>query len=175
MPDVAAFTRSANPCCNSMWAPYHNDVTIEDLLIQYEDKLRELQAGLMHARFSNTVTGVIFATSAVLFLALFLGTARQQLSSLWLSLPLPVAAASAHRFRRHWHSRNRMSRLQVYYSRAVQRLQHSWARNGTNGAEFCESAHAYARDLNVFGEGSLFELLCTVRTGIGQHGLAEYF
>ena len=67
-----------------------------------------------------------------------------------------------------------MFRLQGFYGRAVQRLKDNWPRNGTDCREFCESAHAYARDLNIFGEGSLFELLCTVRTAIGQRGLAEY-
>ena len=67
-----------------------------------------------------------------------------------------------------------MFRLQGFYGRAIQRLKDNWARNGADGSEFCESAHAYARDLNIFGEGSLFELLCTVRTAIGQRGLAEY-
>lgn len=45
---------------------------------------------------------------------------------------------------------------------------------GPNGEEFSDPGHVYARDLNVFGEGSLFELLCTARTAIGQRGLAEY-
>ena len=34
--------------------------------------------------------------------------------------------------------------------------------------------HVYAADLNVFGEGSLFELLCIARTSIGRRGLANY-
>jgi DNA mismatch repair ATPase MutS len=34
--------------------------------------------------------------------------------------------------------------------------------------------HLYDRDLNLLGEQSLFGLLDTVRTGIGQRGLAEY-
>jgi len=153
---------------------YHNGVTLEELLVQYESKLRELQVGLIDARFHNTVAAVVFAASAVLFLTLSLYAVRQQLSFLWPSLSLPVAAASARRCRRYRQSRNRMSRLQGFYGRAVQRIQGNWARNGADGSEFCDSAHAYARDLNVFGEGSLYELLCTVRTAIGQRGLAEY-
>lgn len=147
---------------------------MEELLIRYEDKLRELQAGLLHARSCSTVAEVIIAISAALFLMLSLFAVRQQLSLLWLSLPVPFAAASAQRFRYCRHSRNRIFRLQGFYGRSVQRLQDNWARNGTDGTEFCESAHAYARDLSIFGEGSLFELLCTVRTAIGQRGLAEY-
>jgi hypothetical protein len=149
-------------------------VTVEQLLIQYEGHLRELQAGLLHARSGNTVATFVFAASAALFLMLGVFAMRQQLSFLWLSLPLPVAAASTQRIRRYRHSRNRMFRLQEFYGRAVRRLKDNWARNGSDGGEFCESAHAYSRDLNIFGEGSLFELLCTVRTAIGQRRLAEY-
>jgi DNA mismatch repair ATPase MutS len=64
--------------------------------------------------------------------------------------------------------------LQRFYKRAAQRVQGHWARNGISGLEFCPADHAYARDLDVLGEGSLFELLCTVRTAIGQRKLAEY-
>ncbi len=149
-------------------------MTVDGLLIQYEDKLRDLQAGLLHARSGNTVAIVILGASAALFLLLGMFAMRQQLSFLWLSLPLPVAAASTQRIQRYRHSRNRMFRLQEFYCRAVRRLKDNWARNGSNGGEFHESAHAYARDLNIFGEGSLFELLCTVRTAIGQRRLAEY-
>ena len=80
---------------------YHNGVTIEELLVQYESRLRELQVGLIDARFHNTVAAVVFAASAVLFLTLSVYAVRQQLSFLWASLPLPVAAASAYRCRRY--------------------------------------------------------------------------
>ena len=149
-------------------------MTIEQLLIQYEDKLRELHAGLLHARSCHTIAVVIFAVSAALLLMLSLCAVRQQQSFLWLSLPLPLVAALAWEIRPRRQSQNRMFRLQAFYGRAVNRLKDHWARSGTGGGEFSEAAHPYARDLNIFGEGSLFELLCTVRTAIGQRGLAEY-
>jgi len=46
--------------------------------------------------------------------------------------------------------------------------------SGASGEQFGEPGHAFARDLDVFGEGSLFEMLCTARTAIGQRGLADY-
>ena len=46
--------------------------------------------------------------------------------------------------------------------------------SGASGGEFAEPGHAYARDLDIFGEGSLFDMLCTARTAIGQRGLADY-
>lgn len=68
-----------------------------------------------------------------------------------------------------------MWRLQCFYDRAVQRVQGNWVGRSAAGEEFLDdTSHAYARDLNVFGEGSLFQLLCTTRTAIGQRGLAAY-
>ena len=56
----------------------------------------------------------------------------------------------------------------------MQRVKGDWAGSGVAGEEFGQRGHAYAADLHVFGEGSLFELLCTARTSIGQRGLAKY-
>jgi len=50
----------------------------------------------------------------------------------------------------------------------------NWACAGIAGDSFADADHVYARDLHVFGDGSLFELLCVVRTSIGQRGLANY-
>jgi hypothetical protein len=40
--------------------------------------------------------------------------------------------------------------------------------------EFRPESHPYASDLDLFGTGSLFELLCTARTGIGGAILAKW-
>ena len=45
---------------------------------------------------------------------------------------------------------------------------------GEGGAGFLDAAHPYSRDLDLFGEGSLFELLCTARTRVGQETLAKW-
>ena len=45
---------------------------------------------------------------------------------------------------------------------------------GFAGDEFREEDHPYADDLDLFGEGSLFELLAVTRTGIGRATLADW-
>ena len=45
-----------------------------------------------------------------------------------------------------------------------------WAGEGNRGEEFLDPQHPYARDLNVFGERSLFERLSIARTGVGGAG-----
>jgi hypothetical protein len=67
-----------------------------------------------------------------------------------------------------------MWRLKRFYDRAVERMKGNWACAGITGDSFADADHVYARDLHVVGDGSLFELLCVVRTSIGQRGLANY-
>jgi DNA mismatch repair ATPase MutS len=71
-------------------------------------------------------------------------------------------------------SRYRAWRLKRFYERGLQRVNGEWAGGGITGEEFAEAGHPYAADLNLFGEGSLFELLCISRTSIGERGLANF-
>ncbi len=45
---------------------------------------------------------------------------------------------------------------------------------GEQGERFRNPAHVYEEDLDIFGKGSLFELLCTVRTRSGEDTLAKW-
>jgi DNA mismatch repair ATPase MutS len=45
---------------------------------------------------------------------------------------------------------------------------------GATGERFNNPAHIYADDLDVFGRGSLFELLSTARTAAGEEALASW-
>jgi ABC-type multidrug transport system fused ATPase/permease subunit len=136
--------------------------------------MAQLQTGLEQARFHSAIAALALATALALFLLFSLFAVRQQVSFMWPSLPIPLAAASTRRYRRYRRSQSRMWRLKNFYGRAIQRVRGNWVGSGANGEEFNDAGHRYARDLNVFGEGSLFELLCTARTTLGQRGLAEY-
>lgn len=61
-----------------------------------------------------------------------------------------------------------------FYERGVARLEGRWAGTGETGERFLDEAHPYARDLDLFGRGSLFELLCTARTRAGEEALAHW-
>jgi hypothetical protein len=149
-------------------------VTFPDVLIQYESRLREVQAGFAQARLHNNIVAMVLAVAIALFLMLGVLAIRQQVS-FWLpSVSIPLAALSARRYRRARESRFGMWRLKSFYERALQRIQGNWVGTGATGEEFADPGHVYATDLNIVGGGSLFELLCTVRTSIGQQGLAGY-
>ena len=68
----------------------------------------------------------------------------------------------------------RVERLLEFYDRSLQRVRGERTQSGNTGVEMRMEGHLYEQDLNLLGEESLFGLLDTVRTGIGQRGVAEY-
>jgi hypothetical protein len=94
---------------------------------------------------------------------------------LWLLL-LPGGAfvylAVAHE-RRLQEIRERRRSI-TFYERGIARTLDRWAGTGETGDRFLEPSHAYARDLDLFGPASLFELLCTARTRAGEETLANW-
>ena len=66
------------------------------------------------------------------------------------------------------------SRAIAFYERALARLEGRWAGTGESGERFLDDHHLYARDLDLFGHGSLFQLLCQARTGVGEGTLAAW-
>jgi hypothetical protein len=62
----------------------------------------------------------------------------------------------------------------TFYERGLARIEDRWAGSGERGERFLDPLHPYARDLDLFGAGSLFELLCTARTRSGEETLARW-
>jgi len=67
----------------------------------------------------------------------------------------------------------RARRAEAWYGRGLDRLAGRWVGRARNGARFLEG-HRYARDLDLFGRASLFELVNTVNTEIGEETLAAW-
>jgi hypothetical protein len=68
---------------------------------------------------------------------------------------------------------DRAHRAESLYLRGLDRLENRWIGGGRDGAAFL-GAHPYARDLDLFGRGSLFELLNVARTEAGESTLARW-
>ena len=66
------------------------------------------------------------------------------------------------------------SRAIRFYEQGMARIDGSWAGQGIPGERFLEPSHPYARDLDLFGRASIFELLCTARTRAGEEALAGW-
>ena len=110
--------------------------------------------------------GFMIVTSAALSFHL--------ISKLWILLPSVVALSSLRALGRNAQLHGRVERIVRFYELGMARLTHHWQGRGVSGDEFRPTDHAYASDLDLFGTGSLFELLCTARTGIGRATLANW-
>jgi hypothetical protein len=65
-------------------------------------------------------------------------------------------------------------RAAAFYRSGIARLEDRWEGTGQRGERFDEPHHVYASDLDLFGRGSLFELLFTGRTRMGEECLARW-
>ena len=70
--------------------------------------------------------------------------------------------------------RDRAMRAIVFYERGLARLEDRWAGGGEPGERLRLEGHPYADDLDLFGAGSLFELLSVARTRAGEETLAAW-
>jgi hypothetical protein len=71
-------------------------------------------------------------------------------------------------------ARDRARRAMNFYQAGLNRLEGSWAGKSSPGTEFLDAHHPYASDLDLFGAGSLFELLNTAQTESGRATLAAW-
>lgn len=96
------------------------------------------------------------------------------LSGWWLALPLAafIALVLFHQGVRV--KARRAKRAVAFYDQGIARLEDRWSGTGQQGLEFLDEHHPYAQDLDLFGKGSLFELLCTARTRGGEATLAAW-
>lgn len=69
---------------------------------------------------------------------------------------------------------SRCERLKNFYEQSLARLEDRWMGLGSSGEEFLHDEHLYARDLDLFGKGGLYELLCVARTQAGRETLAAW-
>lgn len=96
------------------------------------------------------------------------------ISPWWLILPVGIFAVLAIRLSALDAERETATRGVAYYEHAIGRIADRWMGKGSHGERFRDSKHVYADDLDLFGRGSLFELLSTARTGAGERMLAEW-
>lgn len=69
---------------------------------------------------------------------------------------------------------SRARRAVRFYQNGLARIEDRWPGTGSGGERFDSPHHVYASDLDLFGKGSLFELLCTARTRMGEETLAAW-
>ena len=114
---------------------------------------------------------LVFVLAAALA---FLAFGPPAASARWLLAPLAgfVALVVAHDcvFR----ARDRARRAVAFHEAALDRMAGRFAGKGVAGERFADPRHPYAQDLDLFGRGSPFELICAARTRAGEERLAAW-
>jgi MutS-like protein len=139
----------------------------ERRLANWRERIAKLDRVNLHISYGRLVLGV---TGAIL---LWMAFVRASISpawpvGVWLAFGV-LAVMHARQLQRYERARG----AERVYLRGFDRLGGNWAGTGRDGTMFLEG-HPYARDLDLFGPASLFELLNTTRTEIGEATLADW-
>ena len=125
---------------------------------------------LLHARIGNLKLAVVAAG----FLVAYLSFWRDLLSRYWLLVLVVAYLALAVVHELVLRARTRARTAADHYRRGMARMDDGWVGTGQSGDRFRADEHVYAEDLDLFGKGSLFELLSTARLSMGENRLADW-
>jgi hypothetical protein len=141
----------------------------------YEARLAERHAEIAAHQARHKKLGYWrLAAVAVAILIVWQALGPRTISVVWAIIPGAVFAGLAVYGERETRLLERRRRAARFYEIGLARLEGKWAGTGTAGEQYLDPAHPYAQDLDLFGKGSLFELLCTARTHIGEETLARW-
>jgi len=123
-----------------------------------------------HIRLGN-LRLLLAAVAAIL---LWMSVRQHLLSALWIICPVLAFMAAA-----VWHSRvlrrqELAKRAVDFYDRGLARIEDRWTGTGERGERFADPHHVYSSDLDLFGDASLFQLLSSARTRMGEETLASW-
>ena len=133
------------------------------------DVLRATLAGKerSHVRFSRLRLALAAAAAGIV---IFFGLRALA----WVSVPAGLFVITAFFHARLLNARDRVLAAIGFYERGLARIADDWVGRGRTGEAYRPDGHPYADDLDIFGRGSLFELLSTARTQAGEEVLARW-
>lgn len=98
----------------------------------------------------------------------------REVAAWWCLLPFGLFAAAIVRHERVLRRLDRCRRGIAYHDANLDRLDHRWQDAQPFGERYVDELHPYEYDLDLFGKGSLFQLLCRARTRLGEDTLADW-
>jgi len=145
-----------------------------DILAEYQGKLQLIRNKLeILQRKKFRAAGVCIILVGLLIASIFVHSLPYSLRL--LSIPSFLGLSAVLWVYLHQRTEvSRLARLAGFYERGLDRLEANWQGKGHSGSDFARIHHLYQSDLNILGNGSLFELLCTTRSEIGAERLASY-
>ncbi len=138
-------------------------------------KLRERRATTDGAlRSARRISNLRLGSFALALGIGWLAFAERALSAAWL---IPVAGVFLALVLAHDSARKRRLRAEracEHHEHALARMEHRFAGLGRTGERYLNPEHPYAMHLDLFGRGSLFELLSRAQTRAGEDRLAAW-
>jgi hypothetical protein len=146
--------------------------------IPHQEYSRRVKAGELQAAQLQRKHLWLGNARIALFVAIFVQcwiTGRTGSPSLyWLLVPISLFIVLVIVHRRVVRVLNMTKRAISVYGRGLARMEDRWSGSGETGEEFKDPLHLYAEDLDILGEGSLFQLLSNARTNMGKQCLAGW-
>lgn len=142
-----------------------------------ESQLRLQRHGAERDRLAERERRLSWSRLACIVVALalvWIGLDSGWFAAWWACLPIGFFVVLVVLHDRTARQRQRAERAVRFYERALARLENRWQGGGAGGEAYRPAGHLYADDLDLFGPGSLFELLCLARTRAGEATLAQW-
>ena len=145
---------------------------------EYKSRLEARNRLIEHYKKLDLLVGNLRLATGILFIAvLWLAAGLHVISGWWIVLPIATFVVLVARHERIRAQGRQTQRAAAFYERGLARIEDRWISVGAVTdrpySEF-NPAHPYAIDLDIFGKGSLFELLSQVRTRSGDQALAGW-
>jgi hypothetical protein len=135
----------------------------------YDERLAthraEIAALKRHERVLSIARIVLFIAAVVIALIRV---------SAWVVLPLLLFVVLVIAHDRVIKRRRRVEAAARFCERGIERMTGQWQGKGFYGSGFADEHHLFAADFDLFGKGSLFELLCVAATAAGHATLARW-
>ena len=140
----------------------------------YESRLAEHRATAEAAEATADRLADLRLVAFLAFLGLLGAALFTNLTPHLIWLPLAAFVWLVLRHGRATEVRLRAERAMRFHEAGLRRLDGTWPGTGRTGDGLAPERHLYAADLDLTGQGSLFELVCTARTAVGEQRLADW-
>ena len=143
--------------------------------LEYSNRL-DFHLNMLSAkdRFHQNIGNAKLLLVVVGFVLTYLSFSKNFFPAFWLIVFIGIYLTLA-----LWHelilrAKTRAATAVDFYRKGIVRMEDRWEGTGQTGERFRTENHVYAEDLDLFGKGSLFELLSTARLPMGENRLADW-
>jgi hypothetical protein len=142
---------------------------VSDPLTTYDQRLANHRAEAAKLRANEhavSIGRIVFFIAIVLVAVLHF--------SGWIAIPTVAFVALIVAHDRLIRRRRRAEAAAKFCERGIERVNGTWQGKGFDGSNFATENHPFAADLDVFGKGSLYEILCVATTAAGRATIARW-